>query len=78
MENNNFNNPPPPLLSANLFKNIRGGNSLPNNNNPPSGGLDPNVIALVNAFVTLFLILQRCKVTILYLLDRELNCLKLI
>src|SRR6266498_2767099 len=29
-------------------------------------------------FVTYFLLLQRCKVSVLYLLDRELYCLKLI
>jgi len=49
LEENNFNNPPLLPLSANLFRNIREDNLPLNNNNPSSGGLDPNVIALMNA-----------------------------
>jgi len=45
----NFNNlSPPPTM--NLFGNLGGGNLSLNNNNP-SGGLDPNVTALVNALI---------------------------
>ncbi len=47
LEENNFNNLP---LPANLFGNLGGSNSSPNNNNL-SGGLNSNVVALVNALI---------------------------
>jgi len=43
---------PSSLLLANFFGNLEGFNPLPNNNNnPPSGGLNPNVAALINALI---------------------------
>src|SRR6266540_6155261 len=50
LENNNGNNPPPsPLLPLGFREDLGGGfNSSPRGN---VGGLDPNIVALVNALI---------------------------